>query len=139
MNTQEKYKAITNAYTITKRGEEDIQIIKSNTAPEVKDKLLDIQRELNVGFDLSYEIVSDAAACVSDISIEVLPDENFYETECASIYTATRLEYMNGYNQEEITEIIKEYSTDIQTAYAIWYDQKVAEACRELKDYILEE
>lgn len=74
-------------------------------------------------FDLLYNIAQS--------SIHNLPDEDDlnsidpYELyEFASIYTRDRLDYITIYNQDEISDIVKEQQTDIETACAYWFDSQ---------------
>jgi len=153
MTKKEKFEAITNAYELKHRDidDKDIQIIKKNIPEEVHDALLDIQRNLEVGFEISYDIVSDACDIIHDrltpdeaekedediISTSDLLDHNGIET--ASCYTSEQLRYISSTNQHEISDIIKECELDdIASAAAIWYDRKVEEACIALIDYINE-
>ena len=53
----------------------------------------------------------------------------------ASVYTSERLAYLYPINQQEISDIMREYSLgDIATACAVWYDSMVAHACRAIID-----
>lgn len=140
-----KLESIKNAYCLHKRGNEDIHILdtdKLDTATQ--NALLDIQRGLETDFDISYEIMADACDLFSDIeTIEDLEDEASTDTaneaEPSSVYIGVRLSYLSVNNQQEVSDIMKEYSTeDIATACAIWYDNKVREAYSVLRDYILQ-
>lgn len=140
MTKLEKYNAVTTAYE-TKKVEdsrETISIIKDETPQEVREMLLTMHQDLDVGFDLSYEIMHEVSDALKEISLEELPTAELHENEFASVYTATRLSYLAIDNQYDITEIVKETSTDIQTACAIWYDRKCTEAAEMLRDYILQ-
>ena len=117
---------------------ETIHILDTEVITDMatQNALLDMQQRLDAGFDLSYEIMANACACISDIELEKLPHADFYETETASVYTGVQLSWLNINNQADIAEIVKEYDSDIGTACAVWYNQKVAEACTMLVNYI---
>lgn len=142
MDTKTKLEHIANAY-ISKKVEderEQIKIINEALPEEVQKAIRDIQHKLNEQtgtFELDYEIMADACGIVTnDIT---LPEADFYElaNDSASVYTGTRLSYLNISNQEEISEKAKEYGCDIATACAVWYDEQVATACELLRDYAL--
>lgn len=95
----------------------------------------------NVGgwTDLSYEICAKACELIADSDIKDLEGEDlFYESESASVYTSDRLGYLNNNNQGEISDKMKEYDSDIQTACAVWYDDMVRNVALELRDYIMQ-
>ena len=85
-------------------------------------------------FELDYEIMKTACDILSDAEkVTKLTDEEHEKLlesalDSASVYTSTRLSYLNNNNQAEITDILKEYDSDIQTACAIWYDKMVERA-----------
>ena len=95
----------------------------------------------NHDFDLNYEIMNDALNELYDQDFKDLSDYDVYnsESEYASVYTSERLSYLNNWTEDEITEVMKEYECDIQTACAIWYDQQVKNIITELLAVILEE
>jgi len=144
-----KYEAVCNAMRYsgdigqTKQNERaEIYLFTENIDEEVKKILTRNIWEDNIGgtSDLGYEICNSACNLISDTAIEDLEEseDTFYESESASVYTADRLSYLNNNNQNEISEKMKEYSTeDIATACAIWYDDMVRSVALELKDYIL--
>lgn len=150
MTKKEKFNAIINAYEVKHRDcdNKDIQVISKKIPKEVHDELLKIQRNLNVGFELSYEIVSDACYEIGDrliIDDTAEKDEDIINIEditehdginCASCYTSVQLEYIDNNNQSEISDIAKDYETDVAAAAAIWYNEKVLDACRFIIDYI---
>lgn len=135
----EKYNKVINAYTTMQKGENTIHILDTDYIKDMatQNAILDIQRWLETEFEIGYEIMADACACISDVPYKDLSKVDFYETETSSIYTAVRLDYLSTHNEGEISELVKEYDCDIQTACAIWYNNKVAEACNALIDYIL--
>ena len=116
-------------------------IISDSCTGDTKNELMRLIYDENIGgvSDLSYEIVAKATELFEDIeNLEQLNEENENESEQASIYTAIRLSYLNNFNEQEISDILKEYNTtDISTACAIWYDNMVRQAYDELKAYIL--
>lgn len=114
----------------------------SKESPELCELLRDIIWDERIGGeeDLSYEIVATACSeLVNDFQFD--EETDFYENECASVYTAERLSYLNNWNQEEISQKLREFGgdTDIATACAIWYDDMVRGVMERLKAYIMEE
>lgn len=113
--------------------------ITDNCNPELKTVLMDLIYDENIGGNnnLSYEICAKACDIIGEIDIS--EDFDVYEhiQEVASIWTQTRLEYLNAMNQAEVSDIVKEHSCDIQQACAVWYENMVAQACETLKDYVL--
>lgn len=150
---QEKLTAIENAYIVHK--EKDIYIFNEDSKlPEVKkhlEAIKNIQFELtdDLGFNFAFEVMHDACNVIgiateenpmeTDLK-EQLENADFYElsNDVASVYTATRLSYLTIHNQDEITDIVKEFECDIQTACAVWYDRVVAGACEKLREWVLE-
>lgn len=57
--------------------------------------------------------------------------EEIYTRSCdsASVYTATRLSYLNVWNQGDISQLMHNNDiADIETACAYWFDERVIEA-----------
>lgn len=88
--------------------------------------------------DIDYITFAKACDIMSDIyddldlnNEEGSVDDEIYERACdsASYYTEDRLSYLNIWNQDEVTEILKSGVDDISTACAIWYDRQVEQAC----------
>ena len=134
MNKEQKIKEITNAFEFKKwdNGKEG-HIINEGIDKDFYSFIKDLVFEVNSGnFDLNYEIVNDACNYIGDHEddFEVIDD---FTTEFSSVYTQTRLEYLNCENQYDISEVMKEISSDdIATACAVWYDRKVMEVIDEL-------
>jgi hypothetical protein len=109
--------------------------------------ILEIQKNLDVEFDLSYEVMADACNIIADKTLEgnnrdslVGDDLDFFADadSTASVYTSIQLSYLGTHNESEISELMKDEAiTSIAQACSIWYSQKVAEACEMLKEYIL--
>ena len=120
----------------TRDSEQVFYFIKPDTQKDIKDFLLEIIYNQNIGgaSDLSYEIVASAIDLLDEDTIE--SEEDYIDNDSASIYTYDRLQYLNINNQDEITEVLKEYETDIQNACAYWYDNQVKNVYYQLKDYI---
>lgn len=113
---------------------------KVDDKSELKRLLMKLIYDDNIGGmnDLSYEIVAKACDLIAqDDDITDGSEDIYYENESASVYTADRLGYLNATNQEEITQKMKEFGCDIQTACAVWYDDMVRSAALTLRDYIL--
>lgn len=145
MEKSEKLMAISHAYT-TKKVEdarEEITIISEDLTPEASEAIKSIQFKLNdeTGtFELDYDIMSSACDILANEELENIKSEDVFDNIDewgASVYTATRLGYLNMNNQDEISDIAKEYGCDIQTACAVWYDRQVETAARMLREWIL--
>ena len=105
---------------------------------KILEEIKAIQFELNEEtgtFELDYSIMNDACNYVSELEHKDLADPNWDYLdhmdmgEFASVYTADRLSYLNIHNQDEVSQIMREYSLDdIQTACAVWYDRQVERA-----------
>lgn len=119
--------------TVSKRDNgEEFYHFSDNAPQEIKD----IFREEYEIRDLDYEIFSRAIDTFSEYTIEDIENDDF-SVEFASYYTSDRLGYLNIWNQDEVTELVKTYDVDIQDACAIWYDQSVERAMRIiLNEYI---
>lgn len=145
MTKQQKIDSLKSAYTAKEKGDDTIYIISDTTTEETTDKLIDIQGSLNASFDLSYEIVAKACDLIAENSdaelnngVDGIDPAEVADGSC-SLYTAVRLSYLTNTNESEIYDIIKEYSTtDISTACAIWYENKVSEALQSLIEWINE-
>jgi len=142
-NTQEKrHQAVTNAMERKERtpGDESTAFycFRNDVAQPVRDLFLENYNVINFG----YEIFSKACDIIANIDISEITNDNaediINEAEPASVYTSDRLEYLNIWNEDEISDIMKEYSIDsISTACAVWYDQQAQNAARLLRDYII--
>ena len=122
----------------------DIYLISDKCDPELKSVLMGLIYDENIGgtHDLGYEIVSNAIDILVDNSEDGSLNEDDLMDLCndsASVYTATRLSYLNPYNESEITNRIKDFDCDIQTACAIWYDNMVYEAVTKLFAWVMED
>lgn len=114
----------------------------TDTAPR---ELTDLYLENYEVRDLDYEIFSDACDLVRELydenkdwSDEAITDAIYDRaSDSASVYTAARLAYLNIWNQDEISDTMREYNTDdIATACAIWYDRQIEQAAIIIKDWI---
>ncbi len=145
METQEKYTQVINAFQVMERDINEYSprmVYRDDIAQEVENAMLEIQNNMDAGFDLSYGIMSDACDALSDIGFETLQDEDkasdtIYEQERASVYTSARLAYLTSTNEDEISDMVKEHCTTISEACAYWYNEKVQEAAHALRDYII--
>ncbi len=147
MTTPQKFDAIVNAMEFKKwdDGKEGYAMkedFDKKENEEVYTELLRIIYDENVGgvHDLSYEIVCKATGVIEEIGLKDLHNDNAIneaDNEHASVYTYPRLQYLNINNQQEITDTLKEYDCDIQTACAIWYDNQVRDTAETLRAFIL--
>lgn len=141
---KERFDSIANAMEVKKRADgTEYHCISDTCEDGLKDVLMKLIYDDNIGgsSDLSYEICYQATAVLTDdVTEEQISSEDFYIHEhiqdIASVYTAIRLSYLNNNNQDEITDTLKEYSTDIAGACAVWYENMIAQACNDIIDYV---
>lgn len=95
--------------------------------------------------DLDFEIFSSACDIVSEIynnnptATKGQIEDAIYvrSNDSASIFTINLLSYLNIYNEEDISEIVREGNgLAISTACALWYDRQVEQAAILIKDWI---
>lgn len=153
MTKKEKIALLEKAYTVKKIGEEEKIIISEDNTKEEQEVIKNLQFKLNheVGngsFEMCYGIMDKACDIVGEISEEytrmtenVFLDEiNERANGSASVYNADRLALLNIWNEDEIAEVMGEYSCKmISEACAIWYDKQVELACIILKDWLMED
>lgn len=99
---------------------------------EIFDRAIDLVKEVfdEPGNTVTGDSDEERNDQLSDAIYERSPDS-------ASPYTAKRLGYLTIRNEEEISQIMREYSEpSIATACAIWYDKQVEEAAILIKDWI---
>lgn len=114
-----------NAFTTVKAQDGTDRIVFSDSIPtDLRDIMLEIMRKSENQFDISYSIMSDAVSSLPG-SLDEYDEDDIYESEHASVYTADRLAYLTIWNQDEITQMVKEYGCDIATACAYWYEEQV--------------
>ena len=152
MDKETKLNLISRAYTTMQKNNETIHILDTDVIKDMatQNAILNIQRNLEVDFELSYKIMANACDIISkktlnedetDINSLYYTDLDFYADADgnANVYTAVQLSYLNIQNESEISEIMKDESIEsIAQACTVWYIYKVAEACEALKDYILQ-
>ena len=145
MNQKERLSILENAYVSKKVDDarEQIYIINEKLPKETGDAIREIQFKLNEetgNFELDYDIMNDATIILSEIELEELETSDLYElaSDVASVYTPVRLSFINNNNEQEITDLVNEYETDIETACAIWYDNQVRTACELLRTWVLD-
>lgn len=147
MTKQQKFELVSTAYESIKKGEEDIYILSEKLQGEERDVIMNIQIDLDAGFELSYEIMAEACGIISDKTLTgegrdslTGDDLDFYADadSRANVYTAVQLSYLTANNEGEISDLMQDESiTSIAQACSAWYTAKVVEACEALKDYIL--
>lgn len=143
MTKPEKIASLPIAITTSKRNDDTTYHHFSDSAPE---ELRDIFLEHYDVKDGDYERFGEACDLLAEIYNDneqeqdgMSPiEEMIYEraSEIASTYTAVRLEYLNHWNQEDITEYVKQMEVDIATACAIWYDKEVENMCFIIKEWV---
>jgi len=95
--------------------------------------------------DLDYQIFNEACDIVSEIyesdPTQEEAEQEIYEqaSDTASIYTEDRLAYLNVFNEEDISDTMREYGIrSIADACAIWYDRQVEQAAILINEWINE-
>lgn len=92
--------------------------------------------------DGDYERFSTACDTMSELYAEKPEDidEAIYEraSDCASYYTADRLAILDIWNQDEISDNVRQMDVDISEAAAIWYDKEVENMCFIIKNWVEE-
>lgn len=139
MKRQKAFDIIVNAMTTKEKNGETINIYKEDLPEDIRNKLLDIQSAIRddtgASFELSYDIMSNALDEINEATFDGL-DNDYSDSEFASIYTAVQLSWLNINNQAEISDLAHEFGSDIAAASAIWYDSAVKQAIDEIVDYI---
>lgn len=142
MNKQELLDAIPNAYeTRTRPDGTEYEAIKDDAPVPVRDILMEVSDAMYEdckSLDLAHDITARAARLGGYRLVEEdCPDPSELAQDTASPYTARRLEYITVYNQDDISELMKEYElADIASAAAVWYELRVEEAVRLILDAI---
>ena len=150
MTNIEKNNFVVDAYiTHTKDSGKEIHILNDTMPDEVQEALREIQRGLDTAFDISYDIMYDACNIISNKTLlgtgrdSLVSDELDFFADAdsqANVYTGVQLSYLSVNNEQEISDLMQDESvTSIAQACSVWYSQKVAEACEEIKQYILNE
>lgn len=134
MTKQELLDAIPNAYeTSTRPDGTEYKAIKDDAPAPVRDILMqvsDAMYEDCKDFNLAHDITARAALFGGYRLVEEdCPDPSELAHNTASPYTARRLEYITVHNQDDISDLMKEYELDdIATAAAVWYELRVEAA-----------
>ena len=146
MINKKQFDELTQAIELRKRADDtDFYCYKDNLTIEISKGLRDVIFEIDQechNLDLSYKIANDALNALnalSEVDYEDLGDFDQYELDgdFASVYTQTRLGYLNVWNEGDISDLVKEYG-NINTACAVWYDEQVRGAINLLLDFIKE-
>ena len=154
MTKEQRRKIVAEAYTTMKKGDNTIHILDTEKVTDMatQNAIMDIQRELNTSFEISYEIMADACDIIAEYKMEGVAGDNWLKNDsdmacdffadadsCANVYTAVQLSYLDNNNEGEISALMADEAiTSIAQACSIWYSQKVAEACEALKSYIMQ-
>lgn len=149
MTKEKKLELVSHAYTTMQKNGDTIHILDTDVITDMatQNAILDIQRNLEVDFELAYEIMADACDIISEKTLTGIDRDSLIGDDLdffadadsgANVYTSVQLSYLNINNEAEISELMKDEAiTSIGQACSIWYSQKVAEACEALKAYIL--
>jgi len=138
MTKQEKINVLT---TAMKQSERDDKTEYYHFTPEAPEELQNLFLEHYEIRDIDYMIFSRACDVVNEAYRSEYKniDDGIYEqaSDSASYYTAERLTYLNIWNQDEISDMIKnEGAGDIATACAMWYDRQVEQASFIINEWI---
>jgi len=114
-------------------------------SPDAPEELKDLYLEHYEVRDIDYETFSDACDLVSeaygdhpDATDDQITDD-IYEraSDTASVYTSDRLAYLNMWNEDEVSETMREYGMrSIADACAAWYDRQVEQQAIIIKDWV---
>lgn len=116
--------------TVTRESGDAYYVRKENDMPGYQNVIAQLTQDTGENIDLAYELLNTASGLLANVELGDLADTDLYElaSDSASVYTWDRLQLLDNNNQQEISDIMKEYEyEDIATACAIWYEQKVAE------------
>lgn len=115
----------------------------TDDAPEELQKLYLEHYEVR---DVDYETFSDACDIMSEIYNDESQEDDglsfvedaIYEraSDSASCYTSDLLDYINIWNQDEISQYVRDLGIDIAQAAGNWYDQQVENMCFIIKDWV---
>ena len=152
MNKKQKIEAIENAYIFTGENPEtkglskdfkkNIYLLNEKLSNESHDAIFDLQMKFknnnDIDFDLSYEIMAQACNVIAENpNIKEEDIQEAINNNFSSIYTADRLAYLTINNQQEISDLMKEYEAEnISDACAYWYDNQVQSAISLLIEFI---
>jgi hypothetical protein len=141
MTKQEKIKALETAMTVSKRADESEYTHFTDEAPEeLKDLFLthyEVRDIDYITFSRACDIVSEIYADKPEISKDDA-EEDIYEraSDSASPYNATRLEYLNIWNQDEVADYVRDLNVDISTAAAYWYDKQIEQSAVLINEWV---
>jgi len=146
LTKKEKIKSLQSAVKVSKREDGTEYTHFSADAPE---ELKDLFLEHYTVRDLDYKIFSRACDLVGEIigytyermdtPTQESIEEAIYERapDSASVYTADRLEYLNVWNEEEISRMFLENGGEsIANACAYWYDNQVEQAAIIINNWV---
>lgn len=140
--------AVSGAMTSQERENDTIHVYRDELDEATKDAMHEIQRNLDVDFDTSYDIMATACAIIDGLTLEASGRDSLLDDDMldlyaeadgsASYYTSSRLAYLTPNNEDEISSLVKDEAIEsIATACAVWYDRKVQEALEALRVYII--
>lgn len=145
MNKNEKIASLSTAMTTSVRRDNPEETFHHFT-DEAPKELRDLYLEHYEIEDIDYETFSRACDIVSEIYTDKpditqdAADEKIYEIAgygTASVYTSTRLSYLDVNNEGDISDLMSEYGlTSIADACAAWYDRQVEQAAILINDWL---
>lgn len=139
-----KHDLLYDCFRREERGDKSIVLLneKSPIYKDIKAILFKLQED--IPFEISYEILEKACNALADTDASEFEKEDFYPEDLAddtaSVYTATQLEYLSPYNEDEISDIVHDTGVkSIGNACAIWYEYKVRDAILLVLEWLEEE
>lgn len=146
MTKSEKLASLKDAMKVSKRQMEGVSNGESfyhftDSAPEELKEIYLSNYEVR---DIDYETFSMAIDFIADKYADA-PEESHdgmeivifeRDEEFASVYTGMRLSYLNVWNQDEISAMVKENDCTIEAACALWYDKQVETAALLINDWV---
>lgn len=142
MTKDEKLAVLDKCMTVSTRDDgTDFNHFTDEAPEELKDLYLEYYEVRDQDYEIfarACDIVGDVYAYKPDSTDEEATDAIYEEaSDSASVYTADRLEIINIWNEEEISEMVRSEGHDsIAQACASWYDRQVEQAAIIIKDWV---
>lgn len=132
MTKKQKIQCLALAMTLSERSNGTSYHHFTDEAPE---ELKDLFLSRYQVRDQDYDIFSSACDVFSSYDIKDIQDGNI-DDDFSSPYTSDRLACLTVWNQNEITNYIRNSDCDIQEACASWYNDEVRNAVNILLEWI---
>lgn len=148
MIKDEKIAALATAMTATTRDNGEVFNHFTKESPQ---ELQDLYLKHYGSDDLDFEIFNRALDVVDNARVDAKKDDNgkvdeenvvdniyTYASDSASIMTYDRLQYLNNNNEQEISEMMRDFEMrSIADACAAWYDKQVEQAAIIINDWVM--